>query len=139
MEGTPEPQLMAAVSVFRGLSAVEMAAVSELSKPREFPAGEALVTQGEPGDSFHLIVDGEAEVLVGDDIVKTVGAGDYFGEMALIDGGARVASVVAVSQVKTLAVTTHDFQRLLERNPSITRKLLVEMTARARASMGPTG
>jgi CRP-like cAMP-binding protein len=132
---TPEPHHFASVSVLRGLSADEIAAVHQLSKPREFAPGEALVTEGERGDSFHLIADGEAEIVVGGEVLGTLGAGDYFGEMSLIDGGPRTASVIAVSPIRTLAVTTHDFQRLLERNPNVTRKLLVAMTTRARASM----
>jgi len=123
------------VSLFAGLSGKEMASIFDLARPKEYPAGAEVVTEGEPGNSFHLIANGEAQVIIGGRALRTIGAGDYFGEMSLLDGGPRTATVVAISPLKTLAVSTTDFQRLLENNPSITRKLLVAMTALARSLM----
>jgi CRP-like cAMP-binding protein len=90
------------------------------------------VEEGATGVGFHLIVEGEAEVLVGGMPRTTLRAGDYFGEMSLLDGGPRSATVRTVTPLRTLALTSWAFMPILDKNPSIARKLLQEMSKRLR-------
>jgi CRP-like cAMP-binding protein len=112
-----------------------MEMVYGLSEPQEFAAGETLYTEGETGDSSYLIVQGEANLLVGGEVHWSLGPGDFFGDLALIDSGPRVATVVAVTPLNTLAIASKDFQCLLEQNPDMTRKLLAVLAGRIRTSM----
>lgn len=125
---------LGSVPLFEGLSDKELQSIAQTGKPVDFPAGKEIVKEGASGVGFHLIVNGNASVLVGGEVVAQLGPGSYFGEMSLIDGGPRSATVRADTDVRTLSLTSWDFMPLLDANPSIARKLLVEMTRRLRAA-----
>ena len=76
--------------------------------------GDALTRQGDEGSEFFVIVDGDASAAVDGDEVGTIGPGGFFGEMALIDGGERVATVTATSPMQLLVLDRHDFNEMLE-------------------------
>ncbi len=126
--------LLSAVPLFEGLSRRELEAMLRGAKDVNVEAGKRIVEQGENGVGFHLIVEGRCSVRVDDREVASLGPGDYFGEMSLIDGGPRSATVVAETPVRTLSLTSWTFLPLLDENPSIARKLLVEMSRRLRAA-----
>jgi CRP/FNR family transcriptional regulator, cyclic AMP receptor protein len=125
--------LLKTVPLFEGLSRRELNQLLSVSKQIEFDEGHAIVEEGATGVGFHLILEGEAHVLVGGRKRATLRSGDYFGEMSLIDGGPRSATVKTATPVRTLALTSWAFLPLLDKAPSIARKLLVEMSRRLRA------
>jgi len=118
----------------------ELARIAAVAKPQEAVVGEALTTQGEEGREFFVIVGGDASAAVDGDEVGTIGPGGFFGEMALIDGGERVATVTATSPMQLLVLDRHDFNEMLElAMPQIAPKLLAVVGARMRAIEERTG
>jgi CRP/FNR family transcriptional regulator, cyclic AMP receptor protein len=112
------------VALFASLGEDELGSIAKRMKEVHFEPGRAIATQGDAGVGFHLIVDGEAEVS-GEGVPRhTIGAGGYFGEIGLIDGGVRSATVTATTELTTLALVTWDFQPLLD-NPAFSRGLLL--------------
>ena len=102
--------------------------------------GAALTTQGDEGAEFFVIVTGDASAAVDGNEVGTIGPGGFFGEMALIDGGERVATVTATSPMQLLVLDRHDFNEMLElAMPQIAPKLLAVVGARMRAIEERTG
>ena len=125
-------QLLARVPLFSGCTDAELAEISRLGTTLSVGAGTHLTTQGGPGHEFILLRSGHAECLRDDRVVATFGPGDYFGELALLDGGARTATVTATDDVEVLVLSHGEFNALLDRAPSIARKLLVELASRER-------
>jgi CRP/FNR family transcriptional regulator, cyclic AMP receptor protein len=124
--------LLASVPLFEGLSKRELESIHRVAKEVHFDEGHDIVEEGATGVGFHLLLEGEAHVLIGGRKRATLRAGDYFGEMSLIDGGPRSATVRTSTPVRTLALTSWAFLPLLDKNPSIARKLLTEMSKRLR-------
>jgi CRP/FNR family transcriptional regulator, cyclic AMP receptor protein len=124
--------LLRSVPLFEGLSQKELQAVIRSAKQVEYAPDRDIVTEGATGVGFHLILEGKASVLVGGRTRAKLGPGDFFGEMSLIDGGPRSATVRADTDVRTLSLASWEFTPLLDANPSIARKLLVELSRRLR-------
>jgi CRP/FNR family transcriptional regulator, cyclic AMP receptor protein len=120
------------VPLFEGLSRRELEQILKVAKEIEFDEGHAIVEEGATGVGFHLMLEGEAHVLVGGRKRATLRAGDYFGEMSLIDGGPRSATVKTSTPVRTMALTSWAFLPLLDKSPSIAKKMLQEMSRRMR-------
>jgi CRP-like cAMP-binding protein len=112
------------VPLFAGLSDEELGEVAGVFKERRFAAEETIIQQGSGAAAFFVIASGEARVLVDGEQRRVLGAGDHFGEMALIDAGTRTATVVASGPVVCSGVTFWDFQPLVEANGVIGWKLL---------------
>lgn len=127
-------EMMGSVPLFSGLSKKELEKVCVSCRETEFPEGRAIIQEGAGGVGFHLILEGEVEVVKGDRVEATLGPGKFFGEMSLIDGGPRSATVRAKTPVVTWALTSWEFRPLLENNPSIAMKLLEELSRRLRVS-----
>jgi CRP/FNR family transcriptional regulator, cyclic AMP receptor protein len=100
---------------------------------RTFPPGKQVVVEGRGGVGFFIIVDGKAIVSVGDRVVRALGPGDYFGEMALLDGNQRSATVTADSELQCLGMTSWNFKSFVQENPSVAWSLLQALTGRLRA------
>ena len=124
--------LLKQVPLFEGLSRRELEQIMKVAKEIDFDEGHAIVEEGATGVGFHLMLEGEASVLVGGRKRATLRSGDYFGEMSLIDGGPRSATVKTVTPVRTIALTSWAFLPLLDDHPTMARKLLVEMSRRLR-------
>lgn len=124
--------MLGSVPLFEGLSKKELDLIYREAKQAQFEPGHDIVEQGATGVGFHLILDGKADVLIGGRKRATLGPGDYFGEMSLLDGGPRSATVKTATPVRTLALTSWAFLPLLDKMPSIARKLLVELSRRLR-------
>ncbi len=122
------------VPLFSGCSKRELADIAGAAKEIEQPAGTVLATEGDPGVGFFLIVEGEAKVTIGGRSRGRMGPGDFFGEISLIDGGPRTATVTAEAPVRMLGLTAWVFRRLIVENPAIAPKLLQAMAARLRAA-----
>ena len=125
-------ELLKTVPLFEGLSKRELDSVYRTGKEITFGPGHDIVEEGATGIGFHLLLDGEVDVVVGGKKRARLGRGDYFGEMSLLDGGPRSATVKTATEVRTLALTPWAFISLVERTPSIAKKLLVELSKRLR-------
>jgi CRP/FNR family cyclic AMP-dependent transcriptional regulator len=106
--------------------------VAAIAKEVKFPAGKEIAKQGETGIGFHMIVEGEATVSVDGVNHASLGPGSYFGEMSLLDGGPRSATVTAATELKTVSLTSWDFNVLLDQFPELTKNLLIQLCRRLR-------
>jgi trk system potassium uptake protein TrkA len=133
-------QLLRGIWLFSTCDDEELARIAAVAKPREVEVGTALTIQGDEGSEFFVIVAGDASAAVDGAEVGTIGPGGFFGEMALIDGGERVATVTATSPMQLLVLDRHDFNEMLElAMPQIAPKLLAVVGARMRAIEERTG
>ncbi len=117
-------EALQSVSLFSGLSEDETNAVWALFKERRFEAGETVVQEGSGGSALYLIKSGKAKVFVDGEEQGALGPGEYFGEIALIDEGARMATIVADGDLVCYGLTYWDFRPLVEANGAIGWKLL---------------
>lgn len=111
------------VSLFRGLTRATLIQVAQRSNVVTCSAGMVLVEQGDPGDFLCVIVDGTVEVRRDGRVISHKTAGEYFGEISLIDGEPRSATVIAVDDVTVLKLTSSDFDSLLN-IPQVARAAL---------------
>jgi trk system potassium uptake protein TrkA len=133
-------QLLQGVWLFNGCSDDELGRIAAAATPRTVAAGDEITREGEPGSEFFVVVEGDAVATVEGTKVGTIGAGGFFGEMALIDGGERVATVVAASPMRLLVLSRDDFNEMLSMAmPEIAPKLLAVIGARIRAIENSTG
>jgi len=95
-------------------SADERRRVLRCATGRRVPAGTVVVREGEPGDEFFVIVDGLAAVRHDDEFVHVLGPGDFFGELAIIDGRERTATVEAATDLQLLVISAADFNALFD-------------------------
>jgi CRP-like cAMP-binding protein len=124
--------LLSGVDLFSGLSRKEVGLVLQYMRDHEFPAGRVVVSEGEEGGRFFLIVSGNAVVRRGGRRIRRLGPGDSFGDIALIDGGPRSATVEAETPLSTLSLATWNFKGALRENPSMGFKLLLVLCKRLR-------
>jgi CRP-like cAMP-binding protein len=117
-------ELLKRVPLFADLERKELEQIASSMKARTFSSGQQIAVEGESGVGFFVIEDGQAKVTVQGDEVRTLGPGDYFGEVALITHGARTATVTADTELKTYGMTFWDFRPLVEDTPGIAWKLL---------------
>ena len=120
-------ELVPEVPLFAGLSNTEAAEIAALFKTRKFAAGDVVIREGSGGAAFYLIDAGEATVTIRGEQVGTLGRGDHFGEIALIDEGVRAATVTATSELVCHGLTFWEFRPLVEQNGAIGWKLLQSM------------
>jgi CRP-like cAMP-binding protein len=120
------------VPLFADLSDREVAQISRTFKERRFADGETVTKEGLGGAAFFLIESGEAKVSVGGKERATLGPGDYFGEIALIDEGARSATLVASGELVCYGITLWEFRPLVQGSPEIAWKLLQSLARRLR-------
>jgi CRP-like cAMP-binding protein len=125
---------LGSVPLFAGASKKELQAIASAVKEVDHDAGDVLATEGQSGVGFFLIVDGTARVIVNGRTRGRMGPGDVFGEIAVLDGGPRSATVIAETHVKMLGLTPWVFKGLLAQYPSLTMKLLHVVAARLRAA-----
>jgi len=122
------------VPLFAELSEPELEQVARLFKQRSFAAGETVAKEGSGGAAFYLIESGTAAVSVAGKERPDLGPGDYFGEIALIDEGARSATITASDELVCYGLTYGDFRPLVMENAAICWKLLQFMVGRLRAA-----
>jgi CRP/FNR family cyclic AMP-dependent transcriptional regulator len=129
-------ELIQKVPLFGGLDRKELEDLAGWFKERSFSEGEEVVSEGRGGIGFFVIEEGQAGVNVGGEERASLGPGDHFGEVALIDEGARSATITAKSNLRTYGLTSWEFRPLVENNASIAWKLLQTMAKRLRAAEG---
>jgi putative ABC transport system ATP-binding protein len=111
------------IDLFKALTPQQLTDVAEHVKKRHFAAGETVIREGEAGEEFFVISDGEVEVIRADHEVARLGPGDFFGEVALISGEPRNATVVAESEVDTYVLGKTDFETALAASRSFRDQL----------------
>ena len=126
MAGAPVEALQR-VPLFADLDKHEVKQIARLFKERHFSEGETVVQEGSGGAAFYVIESGEATVFLGGEEYSTLRAGDYFGEIALIDEGARMATITASSDLVCYGLTYWDFRPVVQANGVIGWKLLQRM------------
>lgn len=126
---TERIEALAKVPLFADLSKRDLEAVDRASKEVEHSAGTDIVREGEDGIGFHLILSGTAKVTRGGETLRELGPGDYFGEIALIDGGRRSATVTATTDVTLASLTHWEFMPLVRSSPEMALKLLEGLAA----------
>ena len=129
----PTVELLRNVELFDGFTTKELEAVASMCKPAEFRDGHNIVTEGERSARLYVITEGTAEVRVHGEKVDVIGPGDYFGEMAVIDGEPRAATVTATSPVSTISLANFNVKALLRGSPDMGFKMLQKACARIRA------
>jgi len=130
-------ELLARVPLLSGLEPSELERIAQVAIPRSFPKGARVFHEGDRTDACYVIRAGEVRVTRehpdGRAIaLATLGPGELVGELAMLDGGVRSASVEALTDVDLLAVSAADMKGLLERNAEITAKLVIALTKRLR-------
>jgi CRP/FNR family transcriptional regulator, cyclic AMP receptor protein len=126
--------LLEGVWLFSACEPHELEQIAAMAQSRSVDAGTQVTVEGDPGTEFFVIVEGDAVATVEGDEVGRIGAGGFFGEMALIDGAERVATVTAANPMELLVFGRHEFNEMLEiAMPQVAPKLLAVVGARMRA------
>lgn len=118
------------VPLFADLDERELQEIAAQMRERKFGAGDTVTQEGAGGAGFFVVESGEAEVTVDGQARGTVGPGDYFGEIALLTGSDRTATLVAKNDMVCWGMTPWDFRPLVEGNSAIAWKLLTAMAAK---------
>jgi len=120
------------VPIFEGCSQKQLRSVAKITRVFDVAADTVLARAGEPGDEFFLIIDGTARVEVSPEKRVRLRPGEFFGEMSILDGGPRSATVVADTPVRLLVISRRHFSMLLKDVPGLTQTLLVTLSNRVR-------
>jgi CRP-like cAMP-binding protein len=130
-------EALRAVPLFSLLSERELLSVLGSAHAVAFASGAAVIQQGEKGKGFFVITDGTARVTLDGDELATLSSGSYFGEMAVIDGGPRTATITAQTELSTLEITPAAFLRLVDREPVVARAFYQELSRRLEVAGNP--
>jgi CRP-like cAMP-binding protein len=126
--------VLSKVLLFSGCDRKELGQIAGLATEIDVPKGKVLAQEGSPGREFYVILDGKASVAIGGKQVATLGPGDFFGEMALLDQGPRVATVTAEDEMEVAVLDPREFATLVEEHPGVARKILKGLAQRLRES-----
>lgn len=125
-------EALSKVPLFSGLSQKELGEVYDRARVRHYDAGTRIITEGEAGYAFHLIMTGEATVERGGKSIASLGPGKFFGEMSFIDDSPRSASIVAETPMESLILGGWELKPMVKANPNLAWKLIVHLTGRLR-------
>ena len=131
---TDAASLIGNVPFFAGLDEKRRKSIASEGKEISYKAGDKIVEEGSMGVGFYLVLDGKAEVRKGTKVLASLGKGQFFGEMSLIDEQPRSADVVAVAPTKCWALSSWSFASVVKANPEIPMMMLKEMVRRLRAA-----
>ena len=124
--------LLAQVPLFQGLSRRHLKKIAEHADEISFLEKETIVEAGQPGGSFFVVVEGEVRVVRGDRTLARAGPGEFFGEISLLDGGPRTASVIADTPVVAIRLFKGSFDRVVREEPGVAAKILAVVARRLR-------
>ena len=131
-------RLLSQVALFSACTDKELARLARHAEIVDFQAGDVLMTEGETGHEFFVIIDGEVAVTSGGETVAKLGPGTYVGEQALLDPGPRTATVTALNDIQAVLLSSREFYAAIDDVPGLARKLLTGMARRLRdASVHP--
>src|SRR5581483_2260839 len=142
LAGTSEPDrathdwlgTLGEVPLFQGLPKRHLRRIAKLGRIRRFSSGAAMVRTGDAGRAFFVLLDGHAKVKRAGARPRRLGAGESFGEMALLDDAPRSADVIADGDVLALTIERSDFMKVLRAEPTLAHALLRTLAARVRAA-----
>jgi CRP-like cAMP-binding protein len=124
--------VIAAVPLFESLSKRHVKKIASLTTTEEFDAGATVIQEGEPGDSFYVTIMGQAKVVSGGKTLHRLIPGDHFGEISLLDGRPRSASVVAETPLSLLRLPRSSFLRIVREDAGLARALLASLARMVR-------
>ena len=119
---------------FEGLSRGELLELAKVTEDMEVEEGKVLTREGQSGSEFFVIIDGEVSVTKDGQEIRTLGPGDFFGEIALLEDTPRTATVVAKTPLRFFVLTRQSFRSLLAHQPELERKVLAALEERVRAT-----
>ncbi|MGH2635521.1 MAG: Crp/Fnr family transcriptional regulator [Actinomycetota bacterium] len=124
--------LLTQVPLFAGLSRRHLKRLAEHADIVSFNDRETIVESGQPGGTFYVILEGEVKVVRGGKTVGRLDPGDFFGEISLLDGGPRTATVVADSPVTAIRIFKRSFDKVVSQDPGVASKILAVVARRLR-------
>jgi len=130
--GSEWVDVLRGIPLFAALPKRHVKRIANLARPRRFAARSAIVRKGQRGETFYVILDGEASLSLPRGRTVGLGAGDFFGELALLDGGPRTATVTAKTPVLTMAIGRRPFLKLVKSDSDLALGLLKVMAERLR-------
>ena len=125
------------VPLFADLDDRSLQAVAVLAREVAFRAGDAFMLEGEVGDGFYVILDGTVRIDRGERQVRSLTAGGFLGEIALVERRPRTATATAVSDVRALELKHHEFERLLDTMPAVRSRVAAAIARRERGDAAP--
>ena len=125
-------EVLRTVPLFMGMTDRSLESIAALAREGNYDPTSVIVREGEPGDSFVVILRGGATVEQDGRTLNTLGPGDFLGEIALIDGGPRTATVTATEPIAALVIDRDGFQRLMDEHPVVRHDLVSALTQRLR-------
>ncbi len=125
-------ELLSAARLFDGVDAAGMDRIAAVAVQVDFPAHHVIARQGEIGTGFFIVVDGATRVVRDGETIATLGPGDFFGELSVLDGKPRNAQVVAVGPTTCLGLASWDFEAVLLAEPRVALAILRGLATRLR-------
>jgi CRP-like cAMP-binding protein len=125
-------ELLSRIDLFAGLSRRQLKQLAARANEVRHDAGHVVTTEGRPALAFHMILEGQVTVTQGGTVLRTLGPAEHFGEISLIDGQGRSATVTAVTPMRAVALSHAAFDELLDDDPGFARGLLLGLCARLR-------
>ena len=125
-------ETLARIPLFSGVKPKELKKLGKRMTQRSFNEGDEITRVGESGIGFFVIEDGNASVSVGGEIVRTLGPGEHFGEIALIDSGPRSATIIAGTDLRCRGMSAWEFRPFVEEHPEVAWALLETLVSRLR-------
>jgi len=120
-------EILGSVPVFEGLSKRQLRQVAAVSEVVDYMAGHSIVREGEIGDTFYVVLHGQAKVTVKGRTIHRAVPGDHFGEISLLDGGPRTATVSSETPMRLLSISRKSFLRAIEKDPQISFAMMGTM------------
>jgi CRP-like cAMP-binding protein len=127
-------ETLSGVPLFSGVEREKLGKLADQMAERRFTEGQSATEEGRGGAAFWVIEDGEATVAVKGEIVRTLGPGDYFGEIALLDEGVRTATVTAATDMRCRGMAPWEFRAFLDEHPDAAWAMLRALAVRLRES-----
>lgn len=128
---TDKLEVLRGVPLFADLDDRSLQAVAVLAREVAFKAGDAFMLEGENGDEFYVLIDGTVRIERGDRTVRSMTAGGFLGEIALLEQRPRTATATATTDVRALEIRSHEFERLMATLPEVHRRIRAAVDRRA--------
>jgi CRP-like cAMP-binding protein len=122
------------LALFAGCGERDLLGLESLMTRVDVVAGRELTRSGERGEEFFVVANGHAEVRQHGRVIAGLGPGSFFGEMALLDGGLRTATVIAATPMELYVLSKREFRELLDSSPTVARNMLRSMSSRLRSA-----
>ena len=126
--------VLAKVPLLSGLDQKQLTEVGQLCDEVDVPAGYVLMREDTPGSEFFVILDGSVEITAGGATLRTMGANEFLGEIALVDHGHRTATATAKTPTRLLVMGTREFKSLLSAHPEIQGEVMLALAKRIRTT-----